>query len=271
MRLKDKVAIVTGSGKGIGKGIALAFAKEGASVAVATLVESEGKETEREIRALGGNALFVQTDVSSEESIRRMVDAVVDTYGRLDVLVNNAGITIFKPMLEATVEDWDKLMNIDLRGVFLCSKYAAAYMRKGEHSHRGRAVKGNGGSIINISSNHAVATLPHTEMYAAAKAGVNGMTRSMALSLGKMGIRVNAICPGFTDTPHYRNWLAAQGNVDEVEEEVRWLHAGDRICTPEDIGKLAVYLASDESEMVTGAELMIDGGLSARLYNSRLC
>lgn len=260
MRLKDKVAIVTGSGKGIGKGIAIAFAKEGATVVIATLEEAEGRETERDIRGFGGNALFVQTDVSSEASIRHMVNAVDDGFGRLDVLVNNAGITIFKPLLEATVEDWDKLINIDLRGVFLCSKYAVPYM-----------MKGTGGSIINISSNHAVATLPHTEMYAAAKAGVNGMTRSMALSLGKMGIRVNAICPGFTDTPHYRDWLAASGNADEVEEEVHWLHAGKRICTPEDIGKLAVYLASDESEMVTGAEVLIDGGLSARLYNSRLC
>ena len=260
MRLKDKVAIVTGSGKGIGKGIALEFAKEGASVVIATIDEAEGKETDQEIRSLGGTSLFVQTDVSSEASIRHMVETAVDAFGQLDVLVNNAGVTIFKPLLEATVEDWDRLMNIDLRGVFLCSKYVAPYM-----------IKGGGGSIINISSNHAVATLPDTEMYAAAKAGVNGMTRSMAISLGKSGISVNAICPGFTDTPHYRQWLASHEDAKAVEEEVHWLHAGKRICTPEDIGKLALYLASDESEMITGSEIMIDGGVTARLYNSRLC
>lgn len=260
MRFKGKVVIVTGAGRGIGKGIALEFAKEGAAVIVSTLEENEGRETEREIREMGGEAQFIQTDVSTEDSVRKMVEGVIDTHRRIDVLVNNAGITLFKPLLEATLEDWEQVINIDLRGVFLCSKYVAAHM-----------VRQRKGSIINISSNHAVATLPDSEIYAAAKAGVNGMTRSMALSLGKWGIRVNAICPGFTDTPHYRKWLAASGNAAAVEEEVRWLHAGNRICTPEDIGKLALYLASDDAEMITGAEIIIDGGVSARLYHSRYC
>lgn len=260
MRFKEKVVIVTGSGRGIGKGIALEFAKEGAAVIVSTLEEEEGRKTVKEIREMGGMAELVQTDVSSEDSVRNMVELVTDMHRRIDVLVNNAGITLFKPLLEATLEDWEKVINIDLRGVFLCSKYVAAQM-----------VKQQKGSIINISSNHAVATLPDTEIYAAAKAGVNGMTRSMALSLGKSGIRVNAICPGFTDTPHYRKWLETGGNAAEIEKEVKWLHAGSRISTPEDIGKLALYLASDDAEMITGAELIIDGGLSARLYNSRLC
>jgi NAD(P)-dependent dehydrogenase (short-subunit alcohol dehydrogenase family) len=260
MRFKEKVVIVTGSGRGIGKGIALEFAKEGAAVIVSTLEEDEGRETVKEIQEMEGIAELVQTDVSSEDSVRNMVELVMNTHRRIDVLVNNAGITLFKPLLEATLEDWEKVINIDLRGVFLCSKYVAAQM-----------VKQQKGSIINISSNHAVATLPDAEIYAAAKAGVNGMTRSMALSLGKSGIRVNAICPGFTDTPHYRKWLETGGNAGEIEKEVKWLHAGSRISTPEDIGKLAVYLASDDAEMITGAELIIDGGLSARLYNSRLC
>ena len=260
MRFKDKVAIVTGSGKGIGRGIALEFAKEGAAVIVATLVEEEGRDTCRAIEELGGTAVFVQTDVSSEPSVRRMIDEVTARFGRIDVLVNNAGITLFKSILDATAEDFDRVIGIDLRGVFLCSKYAAMQM-----------VKQKEGSIINISSNHAVATLPNTEMYAAAKAGVNGMTRSMALSLGKMGIRVNAICPGFTDTPHYRKWLQSSGNAEEVEAEVNGLHAVGRICTPEDIGKLALYLASDDARMITGAEVLIDGGLSVRLYHSKLC
>lgn len=165
-----------------------------------------------------------------------------------------------RPLLEATAEDWDNVINIGLRGVFLCSKHVAAHM-----------VKQKKGAIFNISSNHALATLPDTEIYAAAKAGDNGMTRSMALSLGKAGIRVNAICPGFTDTPHYRTWLNKDGNAAEVEREVRFVHAGNRISTPQDIGRLAVFLASDGAEMITGAEILIDGSMSARLYNSKVC
>lgn len=260
MRYENKVVIVTGSGKGIGRGIAVEFAKEGATVIVATLDREEGLDTEAYIHGLGGRVRFIQTDVGSESSIKSMVGQTVQAYGRIDVLVNNAGITLFKPLLEATAEDWDNVINIGLRGVFLCSKHVAAHM-----------VKQKKGAIFNISSNHALATLPDTEIYAAAKAGDNGMTRSMALSLGKAGIRVNAICPGFTDTPHYRTWLNKDGNAAEVEREVRFVHAGNRISTPQDIGRLAVFLASDEAEMITGAEILIDGGMSARLYNSKVC
>ncbi|WP_309119990.1 glucose 1-dehydrogenase [Paenibacillus sp.] len=260
MRLSGKVAIVTGAGRGIGKGIAVEFAKEGATVVVGTLVEEEGRQVVQEIAETGGRARFIPVDVASEDSVRELVRQATEAYGRIDALVNNAGITLFKPLLESTLDDWDAVMNIDLRGVFLCSKYVAAEM-----------VKRGAGSIINISSNHAKATLPNTELYAAAKAGVNGLTRSMALSLGKSGIRVNAICPGFTDTPHYRAWLESSGNAREIEREVAWLHAGSRIASPSDIGRLALYLASDEAEMITGEEIVIDGGLSARLYHSRLC
>jgi NAD(P)-dependent dehydrogenase (short-subunit alcohol dehydrogenase family) len=255
-----KIVIVTGSGTGIGRGIAIEFAAAGATVMIATLEREEGLDTEAFIRTEGGQAKFIQTDVGSEASIKTMIGEVVSTYGQIDVLVNNAGITLFKPLLEATAEDWDNVINIDLRGVFLCSKYAAVHMVE-----RGRGV------IVNISSNHALATLPDTEIYAAAKAGVNGMTRSMALSLGKSGVRVNAICPGFTDTPHYLTWLDRSGNAAEVEQEVHFVHAVNRIGTPTDIGKLALFLASDDAEMITGTEMLIDGGMSARLYNSRLC
>lgn len=255
MRLKDQVAIITGSGRGIGRGIAQEFAKEGTRVVIATLDQDEGKAVAKEIRQSGGDALFIQTDVSAEQGIKGMVEQVIDKYGRLDTLVNNAGITLFKPLLEATVEDWENVVNVDLRGVFLCSKYAAVEMRK-QHS----------GSIINISSNHAIATLPDAEIYAAAKAGVNGMTKSMAQSLGSYGIRVNAICPGFTETPHYRKWLKEK--PARIEKEVSALHATSRIGEPEDVGKLAVYLASDAAEMMTGEALVLDGGVSTRLYHS---
>jgi NAD(P)-dependent dehydrogenase (short-subunit alcohol dehydrogenase family) len=260
MRLTGLVVIVTGSGKGIGRGIAKTFACEGARVIVATLSRESGEEVTKEIHEQGGEAVFIQTDIASERSIRSMVDETVKNFGKIDTLINNAGITLFKPLLEASLEDWDKVMNVDLRGVFLCSKYVIPEMMKLQR-----------GSIINISSAHAAATLPDTEIYAAAKAGVNGMTRSMALSFGKHGIRVNALCPGFTDTPHYRKWLSEKDNPALVESEVIGLHAANRIVMPEDIAKLAVYLASDDSVMMTGAVLLLDGGISARLYNSELC
>ncbi|WP_325167530.1 SDR family NAD(P)-dependent oxidoreductase [Lederbergia citri] len=154
---------------------------------MATIDRDEGIQVKAEINESGGEALFIQTDVQSEESIRMLVAETVKNYQRIDILVNNAGITLFKSLLDATIADWD--LNIDLRGAFLCCKYVVKEM-----------IDNGGGVIVNISSNHAIATIPHSEMYAAAKGGLNTMTRSMALSLGKHNIRVNAICPGFTVT-----------------------------------------------------------------------
>lgn len=255
--VNGQVVIITGAGKGIGKGIAKYFASKGASVVIATRGAEEGRQTECEIQEAGGNAFFIETDVSKEMSIQEMVRKTIERYGKIDTLINNAGITIFKPILEASIEDWEKVINIDLRGTFLCSKYVIPEMLKRKK-----------GSIINISSNHSIATLPHTEMYAAAKGGVNAMTRSMAQSLGKDNIRVNTICPGFTITPHYRDWLESINGSDQVEKEILALHATKRICLPEDVAKLALYLASNDSEMMTGESLILDGGLSTRLYHS---
>ncbi len=183
-----------------------------------------------------------------------MVEQTLKHYGRINTLVNNAGITVFKPLFEASLEDWDRLINTNLRSTFLCSKYAGLAMQK------------QGGSIINISSNHALATIPNAEMYAASKGGINAMTRAMALSLGQYGIRVNAIMPGFTRTPHYYKWLGAK---PDLEQEVLSLHPSANLVSPSEIGKLATYLASDDAKAMTGAELLIDNGLTASLYNSK--
>jgi len=254
----DKVVVITGSGKGIGRGIAEYFAEKQWIVILATRTDKEGILVQNAINDLGYRSFFIQTDVSDEQSIKNMVDRVLERYGKIDALINNAGITRFKPLLESTLEDWDELINIDLRGVFLCTKYVAQAM----------VTQKIAGSIINISSNHAFRTLPDTEIYAAAKGGVNAMTRSMAISLGQYGIRVNVICPGFTDTPHYQTWLADKENVQAIEGEIKALHAVGEITTPEDIAQLAFYLVGDESSKITGSEILIDGGLTARLYHS---
>src|SRR5690606_1699937 len=234
------------------------FAKQQWVVILATRTDKEGIFVQKTINQQGYQSLFIQTDVADETSIKNMVNLVLEKYGRIDALINNAGITRFKPLLESSIEDWNELINIDLRGVFLCSKYVAQAM----------VTKKIKGSIINISSNHAFRTLPDTESYAAAKGVVNAMTRSMAISMGQYGISANAICPGFTDTPHYRSWLAEKDDAQSVEQEINTLHAMGEITTPKDIAQLALYLAGDESQKITGSEILIDGGLTARLYNS---
>lgn len=260
MMLDNYVSVITGASRGIGKGIAEEFSKNGANVIIADIDIEEGKRVEKEINDGGGKSHFIKTDVTSEEDIKEMVDEVIERYGKIDTLINNAGITVFKPMVETSLEDWDQVINTDLRGVFLCSKYVAK-----------RMIESGSGSIINISSNHAIATLPDSELYAAAKAGVVGFSKSLSLSLGDKGIRVNTICPGFTDTTHYRRWLGTHKDPKVVEQEVIGLHATKRINNPSDIAKICIYLASDYSTQITGTDIIIDGGVTSRLYNSKIC
>ncbi|MGO2082945.1 SDR family NAD(P)-dependent oxidoreductase [Vagococcus sp.] len=258
--LKEKVCIVTGAGKGIGAGIAKEIAKADGIVIVATLIAEEGQAVVEEITSRNGNAYFVQLDVSNEENIKAMVNEVIDKYERIDCLINNAGITEFKPMEDVTEEDWYRVMDIDLKGVFQCTKYVSHWMKQQQS-----------GSIINIATNHIFSTLHHAEVYNAAKGGVSAMTRSMALSLGKDNIRVNTICPGFTDTPHHQEWVNHRvGTPKEVKQEIQDLHAINKICKPEDVGHLAVFLASPYSECITGSDIVIDGGLSISLFKSKL-
>jgi len=256
---KNKVIIVTGAGSGIGKGIARLMAEQGAKVVIATKVDAEGHQVEQDLIAAGHWGKYIQTDVSDEQSVQRLLDMTDTEVGSVDVLVNNAGITIFKPLIESTLDDWNKVIDTDLKGVFLCSKYTAKNMI----THKTK------GSIINISSNHAYRTLPDTEIYAAAKGGVNAMTRSMAISLGQYGIRVNSICPGFTDTHHYQSWLATKENPEALEQEIHALHALGDISTPIDIAHMVSFLASEKSRNITGSDFLVDGGLTSRLYYSQ--
>lgn len=254
MRLKGKVAIVTGGAMGIGKGIAQVFAKEGAKVAIADINKDEGEKTAAELRTHSTEVIFVPVDVANEEQVKAMVDTVVSRYGTINVLVNNAGIGVYKSVLDTSSEEWDRCLAVNLKGVFLCSKYVIPHMQRA-----------GGGVIINIASVHAVATVAATAPYAASKGGVVALTRNMAIDYAKDNIRVNAICPGWVYTPLIQRIFDSSGDPEGMRKRVTQRQLLGRLGTPEDIGYAALYLASDEASFVTGTCLFVDGGLTAVL------
>jgi NAD(P)-dependent dehydrogenase (short-subunit alcohol dehydrogenase family) len=253
MRLKDRVAIVTGGSKGIGWGIATVFAREGAKVVVVARDAQSGEQTADEIRHKGGEAIFVSCDVSNEEQVKAMALTIRDTYGQLDILVNNAGVGIYKSVLDTTSEEWDRCLDIDLKGVFLCSKYVIPHMQE-----LGK------GAIINISSVHSHATVNGVAPYAASKGGITALTRNMAIDYGPI-IRVNTISPGWVLTPLIESIFNRSEDAAQKRRKVEQRQVMKRIGTPEDIGYAAAFLASDEASYITGTELFVDGGLTAQL------
>jgi NAD(P)-dependent dehydrogenase (short-subunit alcohol dehydrogenase family) len=257
VKLEESVVIVTGAGSGIGQGIARRFAETGAAVVLAELDEASGTEMEREIRASGQRATFVQTDVSREDGIRRLIARTVSDWGRLDCMVNNAGVNFVKPLGETTLDDWEHVIGVDLRGTFLGCKYAIDQFLK----------QGDGGNIVNISSVHSVSTLPNAAPYAAAKGGVTQMTRSLAIEFGRQGIRVNAVCPGLTDTQIWSDLKSSGPNAQAVVDHWMGNIALGREASPREVANMVVWLASDEASYVTGANLLVDGGMTAMLTN----
>ena len=248
MRLKDKVAIITGAASGIGKATAKLFAEHGAKVVVADIDKDGGSQTVTQIQNGGNEAIFVETDVTLKVDTEKMVAQTVETYGKLDILFNNAGIAMRLPVAELPEEDWHRCLDVNLTGVFLCAKAAIPAMLK------------NGcGSIINMSSIYGVVGADVRAAYVASKGGVTNLTRGMALDYAENNIRVNCICPGFVETP-----LVA--GVIKTPEEYQTLadkHPMCRLGQPEEIAYGALYLASDESAFVTGIALPIDGGYTA--------
>ncbi|MEA2651087.1 MAG: hypothetical protein QOI85_808 [Chloroflexota bacterium] len=255
MRLADKVALITGAGSGMGRVAAQMFAAEGAKVVVAEFGEEAGTETVRLVSDSGGEATYVQADVSREEDARRMVDAAIEQYGRLDVLYNNAGIMpeADHSVVDTDVETWDRVMAVNLRGVFLGCKFAIP-----------RMVDAGGGSVINISSFVALlgCSVPQ-DAYTASKGAVLSLTRSLAVQFGPHGVRANAICPGPIETPLLMDWLLK----DEDAKRLRLArNPTGRFGKPEEIVNVAVYLASDESRWTNGAQFVIDGGISVNYF-----
>jgi 3-oxoacyl-[acyl-carrier protein] reductase len=247
--LKDKVAIITGCGQGIGKSIALNFAGAGAHIVVAEINPSTAEATAAEVRRLGRESLAMVTDVTNSNQIGKMVDAALERFGRIDILVNNAGVNLSRtPVVWMSEEEWNKTLAIDLTGVFLCSKAAGRVM-----------VKQGAGVIINIASMAGERAYPGMAAYAAAKAAVINFTQTLAAELARYHIRVNAICPGGIETAL---GTAAMGTTQERVERAG-IPLG-RIGYPDDIAAAAIYLASDASDWVTGIVIQVHGGPHTR-------
>jgi NAD(P)-dependent dehydrogenase (short-subunit alcohol dehydrogenase family) len=250
MRLKGKVAIVTGGSSGIGRASAELFAREGARVVVADYKADSGRATAEAIKRAGGDAMFVQVDVSDSAQVQDMVQAALDAHGGIDILLNTAGILLFGTVLDTEEKDWRRVMDINLTGTFLVCRAVLPHM-----------IKRGGGSIINLtSSTGAHDAGPNTVAYVSSKGGVALMTRAMAIDHAKHHVRVNAVAPGPTDTPMLRDALSPE----QLAAFAATFPMG-RLGRPEELANAILFLASDEASFVTGAILAVDGGQTAQV------
>lgn len=249
----NKVAVITGAGSGIGRATALLFAKKGAKVVVVDLDSKEGSKTVDSIEGHGGEARLVVADVSKASNVQRMVKTILELYGRLDILVNNAGIFTEGSVVETTEEDWNRVLGVNLVGVFLCMKYCIPEM-----------IKGGGGVIVNVGSEAGLVGIRNQVAYNVSKSGVIALTKSTALDFAENNIRVNCLCPGRVLTPLVEKVISDS----EDPEATRRILSDDRplkrMGTPEDIAAGILFLASDETPYATGTVLSIDGGYTAQ-------
>jgi NAD(P)-dependent dehydrogenase (short-subunit alcohol dehydrogenase family) len=256
MRLRDKIAVVTGTGAGIGKAIAELFAEEGAKVVAASRRTANGQPVVDRIVQRGGDAMFVQCDISREDDVSRLFETARKEYGPVDVLVNNAGVDFAKPFEATEPEDWDRVLNTDLRGTYLCCRLAIADM-----------LARGGGSIINVATVHTVAAVPGAAPYDAAKWAVVGLTRALAVEYASRNVRVNALSPGLIDT---QIWDDLKRAAPDLEQCLAYWKANipmGRVGTPEEIARTALFLAGDESSYMTGANVVVDGGMTCQLIS----
>lgn len=245
MGFSNKTVIVTGASNGIGRGVAMGYAQSGASVVLADRDEQEGLRYAKELKASGHEAMFVKTDVRTEADILHLMDVTLKTYKTIDILINNAGKALFKPVYELSLEEWDDMMNTNLRSVFLCSREAAKAMRENE----------TGGAIINLASTRAIMSEPDSESYAATKGGIVSLTHALAASLSNEKITVNSISPGWIET----------GDYGALRQKDHQQHFSNRVGKPEDIARACLYLTAAENDFVTGVNLIVDGGMTRKM------
>lgn len=239
-----KVVVITGAGRGIGKSIALKFSNEEAIVVLAEINGINGLSVQSEIEAMGGTALFVQTDVSSVSQVETLMRTVENEFGRIDVLINNAGLSEFCDPLEMSEKTWDRILGTNLKGVFFASREAIKLM-----------MKNGGGSIVNIASTRAIMSEPNSEAYASSKGGILALTHAMAASFSKYNVTVNAILPGWIENEDY----SALREIDHSQ------HFSNRVGKPEDIASACLFLTSPENNFITGSQLVIDGGMTRKM------
>jgi len=245
MNFSNKTVIITGAGNGIGKAIALLYAEKGANVVIADINEAAGIQAATDIKEHGVEALFTKTDVRLEKDIIHLMETTYQTYGRIDILINNAGKMISKSPYDLTIEEWDDVINTNLRSVLLGSREAAKYMRRNKE----------GGSIVNIASTRAIMSEPNTEAYAASKGGIVAITHALAASLSEDRITVNAISPGWIETGDY----SALRQIDHEQ------HLSKRVGKPDDIARACLFLTARENDFITGINLVIDGGMTRKM------
>lgn len=256
MRLSGKTVIITGASSGIGKSIAQCFAKEGANVVCCSRREINGEAVVKQINIEGGKSIFVRCDVSVEADVKNTVDIAFNEYGSIDILVNNAGVNFSKPFESTSLEDWDRVINTDLKGSFLFCRYTIPYMLRTKK-----------GSIINISSNHSTGGYPESAPYDAAKWGVIGLTKALATEFASRGIRVNALSPGLIDTQIWDDLKAAAPTPALCEEYWYSNIPAGRVGQPDEVASMALFMASDEASYLTGSNIILDGGASSLLVS----
>lgn len=245
MNFSNKTVIITGAANGIGKGIALLYGEKGANVIIADIDETAGLQTASIIKEKSGEALFVRTDVRVEADLTDLMETAFGAYGRIDILINNAGISYFKSPYELSSEEWDNVINTNLRSVFLTSREAAKYMRRNKE----------GGAIVNIASTRAIMSEPNSEAYAASKGGIVAITHALAASFSKDRITVNAISPGWIETGDYTKLRPADHEQ----------HLTGRVGKPDDIARACLYLTAAENDFITGINLVADGGITRKM------